>query len=213
MLGRVLDTRFVDYNTALLFARNETDTLVVLGPGESAASEALSQHAQALPEEMIWLREETGAYRLFWLPAGYAPQPPPPPGGTPAQLENGVSLLGYHLSPLIPGQTARLTLYWRVDAVPDDPPPQGFSFAIHVLGADGQRCGQGDRPSYHVQRWRAGDAFASWFDIPMDASAPPAPYTLNLGMYVYTPPDQFQGVSVVGPDGQPIAESVKWTVE
>jgi hypothetical protein len=104
-------------------------------------------------------------------------------------------------------------LYWRVDAVPDNPPSQGYSFAVHVLGADGQRYGQGDRPSYHVQRWRAGDTFASWFDIPLDAKAPPVPYTLSLGMYVYTPPNQFQGVPVVDPDGQPIAESVKWPVE
>jgi 4-amino-4-deoxy-L-arabinose transferase-like glycosyltransferase len=213
MARRVLDIRFVDSNTALLFPRGELDTLVVVGPSEGITSSALPRHARALPEQTVWLREGTGAFRFYRLPAGYTPQPEMPPGVTPVQLENGVSLLGYELSPLVPGQMAQLTLYWRVEQVPASPPSQGYSFAIHVLGADGQRYGQGDRPSYHVQRWRAGDTFESWFQIPLSDEAPPAPYTLSLGMYVHTPPSQFEGVSVVDAAGRPIAESAKRPVQ
>jgi hypothetical protein len=94
-----------------------------------------------------------------------------------------------------------------------DPPAQGYSFALHILGAGEQRYGQGDRPSYDAGRWRAGDTFESWFQVPLSAEAPPSPYRLRVGMYVYTPPDQFTPVHVVDAKGQPVAEYVDWPIE
>jgi 4-amino-4-deoxy-L-arabinose transferase-like glycosyltransferase len=210
---RKLDVRFVDYDSALLFPRSETDTLIVLGPGESIAAQALPRHAKVCPGQTVWLRERTGAYRFYRLPASYAPLPETQPDSSPARLENGVMLLGYALPPLTSGQAAQLALYWHVEEVPDSLPPRGYSFAIHVLGGDGQRYGQGDRPSYDVNRWRAGDTFESWFQVSLPDEAPPAPYALGLGMYVHTPPDQFEGVPVIDDTGQPIGDSIRWPIE
>jgi 4-amino-4-deoxy-L-arabinose transferase-like glycosyltransferase len=221
--GRSLEVRFADVNTALLFPQSEVDTLIVLAPGESIAGlesptcwgdEVLSRHAQELSGESVPLRAGGGAYRFYRLPAGYVPDPPVRPADTPVRLANGVSLLGYALSvPPEPGQTTRLSLYWRVDSVPADPPAQGYSFANHLLVANGQRCGQKDGPGYPVELWRAGDTVISWFDIALDADAPPGPYQLRVGMYVYTPPDQFVAVPVVDAMGQPIGDAVKWSLE
>jgi 4-amino-4-deoxy-L-arabinose transferase-like glycosyltransferase len=219
MAGRTLDLRFMDQNAGLLFPQSDADTLVVLAPGttlppgESTAASALPRHAQALPEHTIWLREAVGAYRFYRIPAGYAPRPQIQPSGAPARFANGAVLIGYGLPALTSGQTATLVLYWRVDAPPVDPPAQGYSFAVHVLGAGDRRYGQGDRPSYHVGRWRVGDTFESWFQVPLAAEAPPPPYRLRLGMYVYTPPDQFAPVHVLDATGQPTAEYVDWSLQ
>jgi hypothetical protein len=215
MGSRSLDVRFVDGRASLLYPQSEADTLIVLAPGvgEPAASE-LDRYAQHLPEADTPLRENMDAYRFYRLPAGRAPTPAVHPEGTPARLGNGVTLLGYELSATpTPGETARLSLYWRVEALPVDPPAQGYSFANHVLDAEGQRVSQRDGPGYRVALWRAGDTVLSWFDLALAQDAPPPPYRLRTGMYVFTPPDQFLTIPVVDAQGQPAAEGVEWPLE
>lgn len=209
--GRAYDLRLVDGNASLLFPQREGDTLIVLAPGESIAAVELPRHAQELPEERVPLREGVGSVRFYRLAAEYVPQPPVEPAGAPAHLANGVSLLGYELSgPLRPDETVRLALYWRIDALPADPPAQGYSFANHLFDADGQRCGQKDGPGHRVGLWRAGDSVVSWFDITLSAEAGPPPYHLRIGMYVHTPPDQFVTIPVLDLAGQPAAQAVEW---
>jgi hypothetical protein len=53
----------------------------------------------------------------------------------------------------------------------------------------------------------------SWFDIALAAEAHPAPYHLRVGMYVYTPPDQFATIPVVDRENRPIADAVEWPLE
>jgi hypothetical protein len=128
-------------------------------------------------------------------------------------LANGVELLGATLSPSPrPGQATRLLLHWRVRALPSDPPPQGYSFANHLLSSDGQRLAQADGPGHPVALWRAGDTLISAFDLTLPADAAPAPYLLRVGMYVYSPPDQFTTIPVVDAQGAPMADAVEWPV-
>ena len=212
MTSRSLDVRFVDGRASLLFPHSEADTLIVLA-GETAAASEIGRYAEPLPEAGVPLRENVGAYRSYRLPAGAAPAPAARENSI-ARMENGVVLLGYALpEPPRPGQTTRLFLYWRVDAPPADPPAQGYSFANHVLAADGQRVGQGDGPGYRVELWRAGDTLVSWFDINLAEDAPPPPYHLRTGMYVFTPPDRFVTIPVVDAQGQVVADAVEWPLE
>jgi hypothetical protein len=211
MTDRSLDLRFVDGRASLLFPQSGTDMPIVVAPGAGTVEEQLSHYAQELPAARVALREGVGAYRFYRLPTGTAPQPPVQPAGAPIRLANGVSLLGFQISPSPqPGQVTRLELYWRVEDLPAEPPAQGYSFANHLLAADGQRCGQRDGPGYPVELWRPGDTLISSFDIDVPADAPPGPYTLRVGMYVYTPPDQFATVHVVDAAGQPISSAVEW---
>jgi hypothetical protein len=136
------------------------------------------------------------------------------PDWAPLTLDNGISLLGYdRAGGLAAGQTVQISLHWRVEALPSSPPAQGYSFANHVLAANGERVGQRDGEGYPVAYWRGGDTLVSWFEIPIDAGAAPGPYVLRTGMYVYTPPDQFAPVYVLDPTGQPIADAVEWALE
>jgi 4-amino-4-deoxy-L-arabinose transferase-like glycosyltransferase len=214
MIGRSMKARFADYDESLLFPWQDTPTLVVLAPGNSVAEQELLRHASSLSDKEIWLRERRGAYRFYQLPARYIPEPDMQPDNTPVHVENGISLLGYDLSARpTPGQTTRLTLYWSVDAVPDEPPAQGYSFANHLLAADGQRYGQRDGPGYHVRWWQPRDTLASWFEIPLSADAPDSAYRLRIGVYVFTPPGQFDAVRVTDDTGQPITDAIEWPIE
>jgi hypothetical protein len=209
--SRTLDLRLVDQNASLLFPHSQHDTLIVLAPGESGAASELPKHAQPLVDESVKLRDGVGAYIFYRLPAGYEPRPAEQPAGAPVRLANGVSLLGVELDgPLAAGENARLALYWRVDAVPDDPPAQGYSFANHVIAADDRRYGQQDGPGYRVGLWRRGDALISWFDVALQDEQPPQPYRLRVGMYVYEPPDQFTTIAVVDDENRPIAAAAEW---
>ncbi len=211
LLGSEFDVRLADRDASLLFPRSETVVPVVLSPGESVAARQIARHATEVTGARVYLREGAGAYRFYRLSAGYVPPPPMHPPGTPARLANGVELLGYEISPLpAPGGVSRLALYWRVVAIPPDPPPQGYSFANHVLAADGRRCGQKDGPGQPVALWRVGDTVISYFDIELPADAPPPPYCLRTGMYVFTPPDRFTAIPVVDTTGRPLAEAVEW---
>jgi 4-amino-4-deoxy-L-arabinose transferase-like glycosyltransferase len=221
MTSRSLDVRFVDGRASLLFPQSKADTPLVLAPGQSRTAGELPRYVAPLPGEDVALREDVDRYRFYRLPAGVWPAGDAPVGaspapegqteGAPVRLANGVELLGYEWSePPAPGQTARLALYWRVGSLPADPPAQGYSFANHLLGNDDRRAGQSDGPGYRVDLWQPGDTLVSWFDFDLPADAPPPPYRLRTGMYVYTPPDQYLAIPVVDAQGQPVADAVEW---
>jgi hypothetical protein len=96
--------------------------------------------------------------------------------------------------------------------LPSDPPPQGYSFANHLLSADGQRLAQADGPGYPVELWRPGDRLVSWFELAVPVDAPTAPYLLRTAMYVYIPPDQFVAIPVVDAQGIPTADFAEYAL-
>jgi hypothetical protein len=211
MLSRALDLRVADGRASILLPRSGTDTLLALAPGTESAVGLLPAFAQPLPLLDVPLREDVARYRFYRLPAGHTPTLP---ADTPARLANGVELLGATFAqPPKPGQTTRLLLHWRVTEVPSNPPPQGYSFANHLLTGNSQaRVAQADGPGQRVVLWRSGDALISAFDLSLPASAPPPPYRLRTGMYIFTPPDQFTAIPVVDAQGTPIADAVEWLI-
>ena len=57
---------FIDYNDPTFrILQDDTETLVVLAPGDSLAAAELPHLAQALPDADVPLRENHGAYRFF----------------------------------------------------------------------------------------------------------------------------------------------------
>ena len=208
--GRALDVRFVDRDSALLFPAGTRDTLAVLAPGASRVAIEIPRYAQELPEASVSLRERTGYYRFYRLSDAYMPAPAVSPNGAPVYLANGTAVLGYDLPSLVADQPAQLALFWRVDAMPTEPPAQGYSFANHLLAADGQSFAQKDGPGYPVRLWRPGDTVISWFDLPLPVDLPAGPYRLQISVYVYTPPDEFTPIPVLGVDGQPGGSTTTW---
>jgi hypothetical protein len=214
ILGRALDLR-IAAGANVLLPRSETDTLLVLAPGTEGAKDLLPAFAEPLPGLAVPLRERAdgepaGRYAFYRLPAG---QQLTPPAHTPARLANGVELLGAEFTgPPKPGASTRLLLTWRVAEVPPAPPLEGYSFANHLLTADGDRVAQADGPGHRVALWRSGDKIVSAFDLALPADAPPPPYRLRTGMYVYVPPDQFITIPVVDAQGAPLGNAAEWPV-
>jgi 4-amino-4-deoxy-L-arabinose transferase-like glycosyltransferase len=190
MAGRTLDLRIADGRATVLLPRSDADTLLVLAPGTEPAADLVPAFAQPLPALDVRLREDVGRYRFYRLPGG---QTPPPAVHAPPRL----------------GQTTRLVPYWRVIAPPPDPPPQGYSFANHLLSGE-QRVAQADGPGHRVALWRSGDSLLSAFDLALPTDAPPPPYRLRTGMYVYSPPDQFTTVPIVDARGAPLDNAFEW---
>jgi hypothetical protein len=214
LASRSFEIRLADYNKALVFPQSNADTLILLTPGESIAKTELPRYATELAQERVSLRENAGAFEFYRLPSGYAPLPPVRPSGTPVHLENGTSLLGYDLiSDITPGQPVRLALYWHIGDVPAEPPAQGYSITTNLVGPDGRRYGQQDGSGQRVGLWQAGDTLISWFDIDLASDAPLESLQLRVGMYVYTPPDQFTTIHVVGENGERMAASVTWPLQ
>lgn len=210
LLARHLDVRLADHNRTLVFPAADTDTVVLLAPGESLAADQLPRYATEL--EAIWLREQTAAYRIYRLPAVH-PTPQTAFVETATRFENGARLLGYDLlDPIRAGQMVRLALYWQIDTLPTVPPAQGYSLTVNLFGADGTRYAQQDGPGQRVGLWRPGDTLISWFTLsPGNATRPP--YTLRIGMYVYTPPAQFDTIRLLDQAGNPVADALVWPIE
>lgn len=212
LLGRRLDMRFANYDQTLVFPNATADTLILLAPGESIAEQQIPQYVQELAGKSISLRENTGTFRFYRAPAALMLAPSTAFTGVDTRFENGATLLGYDLlDPLKAGQTVRLSLYWRIDRMPSNPPAQGYSLTVNLLGAGDVRYAQKDGPGQRVGLWRQDDTLVSWFDLPLDAGGRP-PYTLRIGMYVYTPPDRFDTIRVIDGAGNPVADAVVWPI-
>ena len=58
---------------------------------------------------------------------------------------------------------------------------------LQVIDEDGSKAGQLDRPPCSggcpTTSWRPGDLIGEWFEIPIDADAPPGNYQVIAGMY------------------------------
>lgn len=80
------------------------------------------------------------------------------------------------------GDAVFARLYWQADA----PAQADYTVFLHVLGADGARVGQGDRPplsgDYPTSAWLPGQAIPDEATIPLEAGAE-GPLTLAVGLY------------------------------
>ncbi|MCB0254246.1 MAG: hypothetical protein KDI55_10985 [Anaerolineae bacterium] len=99
------EMQFIDYNDpAFRTLQDESETLVVLAPGDSLAAAELPHLAQALPDADVPLRENHGAYRFFRIHNPY--QDIASALDTVAQPGDAIVLVG-------PGQRESLSRYYR----------------------------------------------------------------------------------------------------
>ena len=93
-----------------------------------------------------------------------------------------IGLVGYHLTPtpLQPGQTLNLTLYWQ--NLVDQPIMQDIF--IHVINGRGEGVGQVDGLELtDGHRWRAGKLTPTHHPIPLSDALSPGPYLIRLGLF------------------------------
>jgi 4-amino-4-deoxy-L-arabinose transferase-like glycosyltransferase len=102
-----------------------------------------------------------------------------------AGFENGLALTGYRVvePALRPGQTLRLTLYWRASA----PVTDSYTVFVHLLAADGFEAGNADSlPAGGRQpttTWAPGSDVIDPHALPLDPALPSGHYALEVGLY------------------------------
>jgi hypothetical protein len=97
-----------------------------------------------------------------------------------AEWTNGVALVEYARGELSPGAALPLTLTWSVEA---GPPEVAYHFGTYLLTMGNQVVAQSDGPGFDSIQWRPGDAFITWFDIPVPQELPPGGYQVAVALY------------------------------
>lgn len=148
-------------------------------PG-SRASSWLGAQAVPLPGAKIPVRGEI--WQFYDLPAA-GRESLLEGAGSQTQIAawtNGVALMHYERGPIRPGATLPLTLTWSVEA---SPAQVIYHFGTYLLTTDDQVVAQSDGPGFDSIQWRAGDAFITWFDIPVPQDLPPGRYRIGVALY------------------------------
>ncbi|HET7376401.1 MAG TPA: hypothetical protein VFK30_06820, partial [Anaerolineae bacterium] len=94
---------------------------------------------------------------------------------------NVIQLLGYDREgDAESGQTASVTLYWRILNRPDR---GDYSTFIQLRDDAGFEWGQAGSFDYPSEEWTPGEVIINRIDAPIGAGAPPGDYELRLGWY------------------------------
>jgi hypothetical protein len=126
------------------------------------------------------------------------------PNAVQTNFANQIELVGYEMDrrALRPGETLRLTLYWRALA----PLRVNYSAFAHVRGeGETQWAGadawprQGAAPT---SAWRVGELLRDPYDLTLRPDTPPGTYHVEVGLYDASIP-ALPRLHVVAPDGRP----------
>ncbi|MBI5302822.1 MAG: glycosyltransferase family 39 protein [Chloroflexi bacterium] len=96
-----------------------------------------------------------------------------------------IELLGYDVDvrAVKPGDTLRVTLYWRALA----PMSESYRVFVHLIGHNDRSAGGADvipaRGAFPTVYWKPGDALRDEVRVPIDANATPGKYALEVGLY------------------------------
>jgi hypothetical protein len=99
-----------------------------------------------------------------------------------ANFGNKATLLGANVDnlSLSPGQSTRLTLYWRAEASF----AEDYTVFVHLLGADGTPLVIADHaPPRATSTWLEGEIIADPVTLTLPADTPPGAYPLEVGFY------------------------------
>ena len=213
------DHRPVDRRQALVLP--DHPAVYLADPRAEPAVTMLAEMATETEPALPLRAGSEASYRFFrWQPATVTPVHPW--DGEPARWAlrpgsgqaSGATLLGYDWSgEPQPGGTVHWTLYWRVEELPPAsggpggvPAGSDIHWFNHLVDGEGARWGQTDGVGYPASEWQVGDTVLTWFDIAISTGAPPPPYFIRSGMYIY--PDVVN-VQLLDVAGNPAGEFVE----
>jgi 4-amino-4-deoxy-L-arabinose transferase-like glycosyltransferase len=143
------------------------------------------------------------------LPLGYPVIEEPMAQPVQANFDNQILLEGYTLTPkepLQPGDTFRLTVYWRALR----PVVESYKVFVQSYYGEGVMVAQHDAlpvcDRYPTNRWYGGERVADVHDVPVAADAPPGEYALVVGLYLE---ENFARLPVLDASGQPVADHMQ----
>ena len=123
---------------------------------------------------------------------------------------NVIELRGYDLGArsVKPGDALRVTFYWQALA----PMSESYRVFVHLVGEDNRIAGGTDvipaRGAFPTVYWKPGDALRDTVQIPVDPSAVPGKYAIEVGWYPVGKPNA--RLNVIGAsDDRALLESIK----
>jgi 4-amino-4-deoxy-L-arabinose transferase-like glycosyltransferase len=97
-----------------------------------------------------------------------------------ANFGGTATLLGYEIAdPATAGSDLALTLYWRVNDVPD----ADYQPFVQLEDSQGQRWSQVEAFAYPAEQWLPGETIIQQVMIPVPPGAPPGDYQLRVGLF------------------------------
>lgn len=123
-----------------------------------------------------------------------------------ANFDGRAALVGYKLDRRVvrPGETVRLTLYWRGLA----PMEKDYSVFAHVLGVENQIWANSDGApaggAVPTSRWQVGEAVEDVHELTVGLTTPPDFYDIEVGLHAPDGPR----LPVVAEDGHWLGERV-----
>jgi hypothetical protein len=121
---------------------------------------------------------------------------------------NRITLIGADLSTprARPGQSVRLTLYWRAEAKLD----RSLTVFTHLVTADDHLVAQHDGLPVNNTRptttWLPSEIIRDTYEWDIPPNAPPGTYRIKIGLYDHNQPDMPR-LPVLDSSGQVIADS------
>jgi 4-amino-4-deoxy-L-arabinose transferase-like glycosyltransferase len=118
--------------------------------------------------------------------------------------EPNVRLLGYDLTStsVEPGGSFELTLYWKAMSRME----RIYAVFNHLVAPGGMQLAQQDgwprQGTYHTNQWLPGEVVEDHYTIEVPLEAPPAGYTLRVGMYDAATGERL----LIAVDGTPVPE-------
>jgi hypothetical protein len=94
-----------------------------------------------------------------------------------------------------------VTLYWRVDGVPE----ADYLPFVHLEDKWGHRWSQADAFAYPVAQWSLGEVIVQQVDLPVAAGAPPGDYNVRVGFFS---PDSGNRLPVLDENGRYAGDSI-----
>lgn len=119
----------------------------------------------------------------------------------PTYFGNAVTLLGYDVAAAPAGETMPVTLYWRVDGLPDG---EYLPF-LHLEDKWGHRWSQADAFAYPAAQWTPGELIVQRVGLPVAAGAPPGAYQIRVGFFN---PDSGNRLPVLDGNGRYAGDSI-----
>jgi hypothetical protein len=111
-----------------------------------------------------------------------------------------IELIGYDLDRRAarPGETARLTLFWRAPQVP----ARDYTIFAHVLDSHQNKAAAVDmQPSPPTSKWKPGQVVSSTYPLEIKAVSPGV-YDIMLGVYYFTDTSSFSRLKILTHDGR-----------
>ena len=111
-----------------------------------------------------------------------------------------IELIGYDLDRRAarPGETARLTLFWRALQAPT----RDYTIFAHVLGPQQNKAAAVDmQPTPPTSSWKQGQVVSSTYPLEIKAVSPDV-YDIMLGVYYFTDASSFNRLKILTRDGR-----------